>query len=414
MKKKKIFILGILLIAVCSLFAGCTGFKSRIDPEKHKWTVIYHANGGDLKGMEVREMHIMDTATLPVPGSNNMPKESRENYDSLGWYIVTLDEKGAITTDENGKQIFGKEVNFLTDRVTSDFVIAVQWQKKVTYDFQVGAVEGEASVPADCTISNPKTYSVSTLLMLSEPTGSEIPQAKGYTLLGYYWDKECTEKVDFTLPLTQEQMDDYLVKWEQDDKYSIPVYTRWLKGEYTLVYTAKEFSRIGGNKRYYLMNDIDMGSDSISQLGAFTGLIEGNNKTVSNLVVKVTQKRNVLRYGGIFSTLKGAEIRNLTLDNVTVDFEIGVDGSGGEPLTCNVSVLASTIEDCTFTNFKIKGQMDISRKQYTSGEDNTYNVDVVYYGLMLDDQPLQTVKSGTSKDEDGRSFDYTLNGNGQN
>ena len=408
MKKKKIFILGILLIAVCSLFTGCIGFRSRIDPEKHKWTVYYHANGGNLSGMEVREMHIMDDATLPVPNTTNMPKEVRQNYDSLGWYMVTLDENGDITTDENGEQIFGEKVNFLTKRVRSNFAIGVKWQKHVTYTFVPGSVEGEAALPDGFKISNPTVYSVTSLMTLTEPV-SDKPKAEGYTLIEYFWDKECTQKVDFDQALTQEQLDDYSLKFEENSEYSIPIYTKWLKGEYTLVYTADEFAGIVGNKRYYLMNDIDMtNAKKKNQFGNFTGLIEGNNKTVSNLFVNVEQKRNTWQYGGIWVSMKGAEIRNLTLENVTINFEIVFDAGGVEPMTCNICVLAPTTKDCIFTNFKIKGQMDITRRKI-GGVENNYNVDVIYYGLTIEGDPLQVVKSGTDKDEDGRPFEYTLN-----
>lgn len=72
-----------------------------------------------------------------------------------------------------------------------------------------------------------------------------------------------------------------------------------------------------GGKYYILMNDIDLSTgrlDSLSTANVFRGIFDGNGHTLYN------HKATLLR-GGLFMTINGGMIKNLTLD----DFEFTVD-----------------------------------------------------------------------------------------
>ncbi len=104
-----------------------------------------------------------------------------------------------------------------------------------------------------------------------------------------------------------------------------------------LIYTPQEFSLLSWysdvlNKHILMMNDIDMAGVllySIGDLGPFTGSFDGNNKTVSNVVIN-NQSSNFV---GLFSCIgNGGEVKNLGITNINVTGSDHVGGLVGDNL----------------------------------------------------------------------------------
>ncbi len=107
---------------------------------------------------------------------------------------------------------------------------------------------------------------------------------------------------------------------------------------YIAITTAEDLFNIRNNLngKYILMNDIDLsGYDNFVPIGfdtdefsanyispgytpeAFTGILDGNGHTISNL--KITDTERSIENIGLFSTLDGAEVKNLTIENAVVE-----------------------------------------------------------------------------------------------
>jgi hypothetical protein len=134
-----------------------------------------------------------------------------------------------------------------------------------------------------------------------------------------------------------------------------------------LIYTAEHMNVIGTqsddwDKHFKLMTDIDLSSYAgtdfniigISRFNAFSGVFDGNGKTISNFIY-IAAGRD---YSGLFGYLKGpeTEIRTLGLVDPNVDV-----GSG----TCVGSLVGYAYEG-TFTNCYTKGA-SVSGKNAVGG-----------------------------------------------
>lgn len=94
------------------------------------------------------------------------------------------------------------------------------------------------------------------------------------------------------------------------------------------IYTLDDLLGLNSRLTYYakLMNDIDAQNEYIYPIGitdtsaainVFTGELDGNGKTISNLNIKMNGKMDSTKYVGLFSRLDSATIKDLTLVNIS-------------------------------------------------------------------------------------------------
>lgn len=98
---------------------------------------------------------------------------------------------------------------------------------------------------------------------------------------------------------------------------------------------------------YYLANDIDFEGLELTtdEKKTFTGMLDGNFKTLKNL------KRTTER-GGLFRSVKGATFKNITFDNVEM---IGTDRAGMLAGEAPKEGGLTTIDNITIINSKVSG-----------------------------------------------------------
>ena len=83
---------------------------------------------------------------------------------------------------------------------------------------------------------------------------------------------------------------------------------------------------------YRIVNDLNMEGVSIKSLWHFSGIIDGNNHTISNLVVTESARRDDDIYYdqiGLLTSPNNATIRNLTINNLTMGLDVTSDPYGG-------------------------------------------------------------------------------------
>lgn len=131
---------------------------------------------------------------------------------------------------------------------------------------------------------------------LSRPTTTE-PKKAGWSLLDYYYDAECTVQArwDAGSPTIAELM-------EQSGSNVIPIYCKFIEGDYTRIKGADALSKITDfSGKYILANDIDMSGvdwtglkDADDNPAVFTGEFVSAGYAIRNLTVKASN-----RVGGI-------------------------------------------------------------------------------------------------------------------
>lgn len=148
---------------------------------------------------------------------------------------------------------------------------------------------------------------------------------------------------------------------------SVAIYTTWLEGSWFKVFTADQLSsnaRPDGN--YILMDHLDF-SDAIWPASfiknTFTGTIVGNGFTVTG--ISAIQADNSRLSGGLFGSIgEGAQIRDLTFENVTFTVEAGcrLAGSTFGLLT------GSVVDGAVFENVSVSGNLLISENIYPQSD----------------------------------------------
>ncbi len=127
------------------------------------------------------------------------------------------------------------------------------------------------------------------------------------TWLEYYWDEECTQPVTGTI-----------AKPESGD---VTVYALFTTGLWTVVKDASGVKSIftSSSSDYYLLNDVDCTDTTVTAMSTFSGTIQGNGHTISNLTVRATNiaTGNYAAFGTLRSD---ASITDVTFDNLTVNY----------------------------------------------------------------------------------------------
>ncbi len=148
----------------------------------------------------------------------------------------------------------------------------------------------------------------------------------------------------------------------------VPVFAETEAETVTEIRTAEDLNNIRNNLsgKYILMNDIDLSSyENWEPIGSsetpFTGELDGNGFTISNITVKEKTADNGTFYCGLFGNAGGSVIKNAIVSDAEIDVEyIGSDSES----KCKIGTIAgygADISDCTVT-----GKMNI--KGFSSSE----------------------------------------------
>ncbi len=173
-----------------------------------------------------------------------------------------------------------------------------------------------------------------------------------------------------------------LVKIELVNEVIVEIYT---VNQLNAMITA--FDSIG--KYYVLMNDIDISTgrlDQLSTANVFGGVFDGNGYTLKNFSTKTLR-------GGLFMTINGGMIKNLTLDNIHFDIDSLWQPSSEDPNVMvetkpndDAGILATYVyESAKFENITIKNSSIKTVKNYAgtllgrvrSGEATYHNIRVM-------------------------------------
>lgn len=294
-----------------------------------------------------------------------------EGYEFNGWYLPqSYDANGEPVRGEDGCVILGREWNFrakVTEDITlyASFVIKVQLTVEgiaVAEDGTTSAVELDSRVQKnlEALLRGPVGSG------FTRPTGSSyIPKATGYTFVEYYKDEALTEIFDW---------ENYTI--EGDDT----VYAKFRVGNWAFdVATAKDFnSAISTNQSITLADDINFEGVEWIENRNYSGIIEGNNHTVSNIIC-VWDGSSFNSEFALFGTLgETFKIKDVTFENISLSFTAKWPPNSG---SFTVSAFANSIhESAVFENFSFSATFNVAR----GGSDNVKDVKIDPYEISPD------------------------------
>ena len=380
MKKIKALLLGaVLLVAVLAL-AGCSQEVSPYqinDAEGYTLSVKFDANGGYFG---TNTTVIVDAYNAAEVGSEiallSPDNEARgidayqaknPGYFLAGWYAkrtetadgYTYSDKWDFETSrlsvESGKTYSSQEPALTL------YAVWVPEFKIEFYDLASGEMMQEYSFnPADAGDIKMPTW--------NEESGAidmyKFPVKEGHTFKAAYYDAEATQSVDTETVAHPGTVNE--VTGEAENA-TLKLYLDWTEGEWYRIYNVDQFldnASVTGN--YEIFADLDFEGEiwpTSLVYGNFTGSIVGNGHTFSNIAVE--QTNNSKPNAGLFGYLaEGAEIKDLTLSNVTFTIK------SGTRVPANFGLLAGTIsEKAVFENVKITGKLIIDAASYFGTDD---------------------------------------------
>ncbi len=354
------------MIAALFLIGGCK-FQPSLEERREEYdlpvSVTYYTNGsGAYFGSDVTEktLYLPDGAVAMNVGKDTvtngaMPVPTRNNHTLIGWYEAAgYDDEGNPIT-ENGEVVL-KSTPYFVDgqerpvlKAGDEIKLYAKWQKDEAIYVHLVCSDITEESPfvikqngKDVTIENDAVlteYPYFTNGIRQEPKDSLIPKANGYTMVGFYTDKNCTQEVEW--PIRQSEHGDY------------DIYAKYIKGNWVILKKAADISKLflTVTQNFYLANDIDCTGITVNALANFTSTLTGNGYTIKNLTinggtVNVPIPPTIAAFGNIQS---GASIKDVTFENTTFKCTLTSNRNA------NLFGLFATIADVeSITNVTIK------------------------------------------------------------
>jgi len=343
-RKLKMLLLALLILMAVPFLTGCAQEENpyvKNDTENYSVSVKFDANGGFFT---TNTSVIVDSYNIAEMKSQNgmvqipllSPDNSLRGNDAFtvinnghfltGWYTQRQETADGY--------VYSGKWDFETDRVEVDpngtysaaepvMTLYAAWAPVFEVEFY-DLTSGEY---LESFTFNPSEVTEILVPKWDEETGAvemyKFPQRKGYTFNGAYYDAEGTKAVD-TAALIHTGSVDAATGTVQNPVMQL--YVDWMEGEWYHIYNVEQFldnASVSGN--YIIHADLDFEGEiwpSSMMHGNFSGTIQGNGHTFSNITFEQTNNSKV--NAGLFGYLsETANISDLTLDNVTFTIKAG-------------------------------------------------------------------------------------------
>lgn len=364
----KWLVIGVVIVAAVVLIVYLAAGSGDDDAMSDvKAQIHYFANGGEFADHQSEKTIGYKENSFPLNigfqnlTNGNVNMGTRNGYAFEGWYLPARDENGQLIYEDAEKKIvkLGEAFDF-TKRLENGTQIELyaKWRK----------LESVSVLLAGTGLQDKdgNTYQVGDKIrdlefengQVSAYTGSRLLSLEkgSYTFVEYYYDAECTQVVSWPIQKT--------------DAENYQVYAKFIEGDWEIVNdkasAEKMLKALSGDKKYYLIADVDMGGATVKTQTSFGATIEGNGHSISNFSV---DKNNVSKTTSLFGDVKAeAKIHDLKLEAVTLT--IGI--SKGSPETY---FLFNQIADgAQISGLHVSGQMTIGGAEGTSAG-NIHNAD---------------------------------------
>ncbi|MBQ3196093.1 MAG: hypothetical protein IJB65_06465 [Clostridia bacterium] len=428
----------LLLPAAMLTLASCAGKDTAYETnneEGYTVSVRYDANGGsfgdsntwaisdsyNIKGMKENADGMVELPIIPPDDENRTDlnlKVKNSGYYFVGWFAEKTEH-----TDDNGKTYYsyGGKWNFDAENIgTSAYkpdtlkidptksykaeepvlTLYAVWAPKFEIKFyDLNAAEG--AEPYFIKEFNPANGTEFTLpyWVDGEATANlgDIPEKKGFTFKAAYTDGEAGK----------EELKGKTFKHigalnsetgEIEGEASMNVYVEWSELKEYRIYTAEQFVKnYSPSAHYTLYGDLDFtGINWPSSLvtGAFSGSINGNGHTISNIAVECnnTDKTSFGLFGRLENT---AKISDVKFNNISFTISKGARKPGTYYGLFAGTVSNALIENVTIDNSTLALAHDI----YFATDDYTIDLICGNNTLSIDHSDISCVVTEGGKPE---------------
>lgn len=374
-RKLKAILTAAVLLVFFTFITGCAQEASPYelnDAENYSVSVKFDANGGffttntsvivdsyNISAMEATNGQVQIPLLSPDNAlrGNDAFTAINNGYFLAGWYTERQETADGY--------VYSGKWDFETDRMSVDvngtyssaepvLTLYAAWAPLFEIEF-CDLASGEL---LDSFTFNPEEVSEILVPQWDEETGAiemyKFPERSGYTFKGAYYDAAGQQSVDTVVNHTG-TLDEATGTAENP---VMQIYVDWTEGEWYHIYNVEQFldnASVSGN--YVIHADLDFeGKIWPSSLmhGNFSGSIQGNGHTFSNITLEQTNNSKV--NAGLFGYLtETAEITDLNLDNITFTIEAGTRVVGtcyglfagnisGEATVSGVTIANSTLQ----------------------------------------------------------------------
>ena len=338
-RKIKVLLTACLLLMSVLFVTGCAEEANPYDvndAEGYNVSVRYDANGGIFT---TNTSVIVDSYDVTKTGGEIAliaPDDSRRGNDAFaavkngyflaGWYAERTDAGDGNYTYA-GLWDFESDTLKVSGDASSSAEPALTLYAAWIPLFEIEFYALDSGEYLDRVSFNPITAGELKVPAWDEETGTiemyNFPARSGYTFNGAYYDAAGTEAVD-TETIAHPGTVNYADGTVKD--HVMKLYVEWTEGEWYHIYNVEQFldnASVNGN--YVIHADLDFSEEiwpTSLMYGTFTGSIQGNGHTFSN--IEVIQTNNSKVNAGLFGSLaENAAVTDLTLDNVAFTVKAG-------------------------------------------------------------------------------------------
>ena len=334
------------------------GFNSEINIDYFYGVIgtgvaVFYLEGGLCQNTKDRISYLYDfdgtkDSTLIIDPNvletNPLDQIVKNGYHIEGWYQTK-------TVNDDGTIEYSNKWDFNKDKMTLDGVtLYAKWEINRIYTYELYYIDKYGKeVHLD-------GYEVKEGDKFKD-VFLDKKEVDGYTSLGYLDENGNPWNTSFTHP-------------GGDEDLAIKVYLNLIEGEYTTVKNRRQFtSAISKNANIYLLNDIDLDGYELC-FDTYTGIILGNGHKLSNFEVDYDSTKSGLKesldgestirdhlYISLFFELKDAVIKDLTLENITID----VNTTYSQIKKLIVAPLAIKASNTTLENVNITGGIVLTK-----------------------------------------------------
>lgn len=364
-RKNKLIVACLLLVALSLIAAGCSQTPYDLNNEEgYTVSVKYDANGGSFTTNAPVIVDSYDISKLPVNGEGKAsvaliaPDNANRDKDAFtatnaGYFLVGWYAQRQENTDESGNvtYTYSQPWNFENDRLELDpnatysaeepvLTLYAAWAPLYEIEFYAldsGELLGTYSF-------DPSEGTEIRVPHWDEETGAvamyKFPKREGYTFESVYLDAQGTQPVaegSVTHPAVLNS------ETATVENGTMKLYVQYRTGQWYRITSAKQFAdNFSLNGCYEILADLDF-TDVIwptgMMYGSFTGTVNGNGHTVSNVTIEQTNNSKV--NAGLFGQLGTDSIlKDVTFDNITFTVKSGTRVAGTA-----YGLLAGTVTD---------------------------------------------------------------------
>lgn len=321
-KKVKWIVVSCLTAMGIICFSGCDFFAKKETPAEINYQEFYmiYLNKAQEAGDEVQEydewlgnlIGKADDETLSLyeqylqdnPDYSGTEKEWIEAYvnDTLAKYTVTfLDYYGEMVSTQTIS--YGEAATAPDIPLEIENLYFLEWDKAFSWvkeDMTVNAVYAYKTYTVSYDTNGGNDISSEKVNFGSAPTQPSEPTKLGCSFVGWFIDSEYTTAYYFDYAFDVDTT--LYAKMQQD---------------YEIITTAEELNNISLNpdNKYMLANDIDYKAEIWTPIERFSGTLDGNGYTISNLVLNNTTSN----YGFIKTNL--GTVKNLVFDQFVYHYK---------------------------------------------------------------------------------------------